>query len=253
MFFASSCSVYGFAEEGRPRREGDPLKPLTAYARSKIATENALRQMDRKGMMVTALRFSTACGMSDRLRLDLVVNDFVASAMATGEIAVLSDGTPWRPLIDIKDMARALEWAIQRSSTQGTEYLAINVGAEQWNYQVRQLAESVAEALPGIRVSINQAAQPDRRSYKVDFGLFTELAPQHQPIVTLTESIRGLHRGLTAIGFHDPDFRNSQLIRLKAIDRQIAAGRLDNSLRWCTDAWQKFLDAEPFARTVALV
>ena len=98
--FASSCSIYG-AAEGRPKRESDALNPLTAYARSKVAMENALRASNAGEMTVTCLRFATACGMSDRLRLDLVLNDFVASALATGEITVLSDGTPWRPLIDV--------------------------------------------------------------------------------------------------------------------------------------------------------
>ena len=104
--FASSCSVYG-AAEGGPRREADPLNPLTAYARSKIATEQALSKWDSGPMTITALRFATACGMSERLRLDLVLNDFVACALSSGKISVLSDGTPWRPLIDVKDMARA--------------------------------------------------------------------------------------------------------------------------------------------------
>jgi nucleoside-diphosphate-sugar epimerase len=251
--FASSCSVYGFAEEGRPRREDDPVNPLTAYAKSKIATEDALRQIDRRGMTVTSLRFSTACGMSDRLRLDLVVNDFVASAIAACEITILSDGTPWRPLIDVKDMARAIEWAIGRSPVQGGAYLALNVGAAQWNYQVRQLAEAIAKALPGTRVSINKDAQPDRRSYKVDFSLFSELAPEHQPVVTLNQSIRELHGGLIALDFRDRDFRSSQLIRLRALDRQIAEGRLDHSLRWRSDTWRKLPEAEPAARTAALV
>ena len=93
--------------------------PLTAYARSKIAMENALRSSNAGEMTVTCLRFATACGMSDRLRLDLVLNDFVAGALATGEITVLSDGTPWRPLIDVADMARAIEWAIGRSGRTG--------------------------------------------------------------------------------------------------------------------------------------
>ena len=96
FIFASSCSVYGCAA-GAPRTERDPVEPLTAYARSKIDTERALRQADLGEMMVTCLRFATACGFSDRLRLDLVLNDFVASALPTGEIAVLSDDTAWRP------------------------------------------------------------------------------------------------------------------------------------------------------------
>jgi nucleoside-diphosphate-sugar epimerase len=131
--FASSCSVYGAASSS-PRTEKDEVNPLTAYAHSKINTENALRQADFGSMVVTCLRFATACGMSDRLRLDLVLNDFVAAAISTGKITVLSDGTPWRPLINVKDMARAIEWAIARKSENGGRVLVVNTGSDVWNY-----------------------------------------------------------------------------------------------------------------------
>ena len=163
--------MYGYTQGGA-RKETDPTNPLTAYARSKIGTENALKQMDLGGMTVTSLRFATACGMSDRLRLDLVLNDFVACAVTSGEITVLSDGTPWRPLIDVEDMSRAIAWAVQRSAADGGHFLAVNVGRDEWNYQVKDLAAAVAAAVPGTKVSINTAAPPDKRSYKVDFSLF---------------------------------------------------------------------------------
>jgi|SRR5579883_17067 nucleoside-diphosphate-sugar epimerase len=230
--FASSCSVYGFAGDGRARAEGDALNPLTAYARSKIATEEALRQLDLNGMTATSLRFATACGMSDRLRLDLVLNDFVACALSSGEISVLSDGTPWRPLIDIRDMARAIEWAIARPAEVGGKFLAVNVGSDEWNYQVRDLAHAVAAAVPETKVSINTAAPPDGRSYKVDFSLFRKLAPDHQPKETLASSIEALRDGLHAIAFSDRDFRQSQLIRLKVLERHIEQQRLDKDLNW---------------------
>src|SRR5947209_6813598 len=162
--FASSCSVYGFAP-GAARREGDPLNPQTAYARSKIETERALAAMDLRGMTTTCLRFATACGMSDRLRLDLVLNDFVASAIAARNITVLSDGTPWRPLIDVRDMARAVLWAVARDPDRGGKFLAVNAGRDEGNYQVRELAEAVARQVPGTKVSINTSAPPDKRSY----------------------------------------------------------------------------------------
>lgn len=229
--FASSCSVYGFAEGG-PRRESDPLNPLTAYARSKIGTEEGLRQRDTGEMVVTCLRFATACGMSDRLRLDLVLNDFVAGALASGRIDVLSDGSPWRPLIDVRDMARAIEWALVRDPGRGGRVLSVNAGSDAWNYQVRDLAGAVADAVPGTAVSINTDAPPDKRSYRVDFSLFRELAPDHQPRVTLEESIRALVDGLRAIGFDDPDFRDSQRIRLKVLSGFLESGRLDPEIRW---------------------
>lgn len=227
--FASSCSVYGFAQEGA-RTETDSVNPLTAYARSKIATEHGLRQMELGEMTVTCLRFATACGMSDRLRLDLVLNDFVACALSTGEISVLSDGTPWRPLIDVADMARAIEWSILRSPSSGGQMLVVNAGSDAWNCQVRELAEAVGRAIPGVRISINTAAPPDRRSYRVDFSLFRKLAPDHQPSTTLSASIQRLQTGLSEMGFSDRDFRSSQFIRLQVLARQISTGRIDANL-----------------------
>lgn len=228
--FASSCSVYGFAEGGA-RREGDPLNPLTAYARSKIATEEGLRRQDPGGMAVTCLRFATACGMSPRLRLDLVLNDFVACALSSGEISVLSDGTPWRPLIEVRDMARAIEWAILRRPEEGGRLLSVNAGSDDWNCQVRDLAEAVAREVPGTRVSINTDAPPDRRSYRVDFSLFRRLAPAHQPEIPLAEAVRSLRDGLHAIGFADARFREGRNIRLRVLDTLIASGRLGPDLR----------------------
>lgn len=234
--FASSCSIYGFAADGRPRREGDEVAPLTAYARSKVATEAALAELDAPDMVISCLRFATACGMSPRLRLDLVLNDFVAGALAGGEISVLSDGTPWRPLIHVKDMARAIEWAISRQSENGGRMLTVNVGSKDWNFQVAGLARAVAEAIPGTRVSINESAAPDKRSYRVDFSKYRELAPGHQPQETLATAIAGLRDGLRAIGFADPAFRESQLMRLKVLERWLESGAMDADLRWSPHA-----------------
>lgn len=229
--FASSCSVYG-AAGGGARTEKDEVNPLTAYARSKIGTERALSTANRDGMVVTCLRFATACGMSDRLRLDLVLNDFVACALVTGKITVLSDGTPWRPLIDVADMSRAIEWGITRKAENGGDFLIVNAGADEWNYQVKDLANAVAAAVPGTTVEINTAAPPDKRSYSVDFSLFRRLAPEHTPRVSLTKSIERLREGLRGMGFADAEFRNSQSMRLKVLEAHIASGRLSEDLRW---------------------
>jgi UDP-glucose 4-epimerase len=134
--FASSCSVYGIAQGG-PRTETDPVAPETAYARSKIETERTLAEIDGV-MKITVLRFATACGYSPRVRLDLVVNDFVAAALTKRKISVLSDGSPWRPLIDVHDMARAIEWAITRKVENGGRFLVANAGANSSNYQARE-------------------------------------------------------------------------------------------------------------------
>lgn len=230
--FASSCSMYGFAGDAA-RKESDVLNPLTAYARSKAATEQALESLSvGSTMYMTSLRFSTACGMSDRLRLDLVLNDFVASAISTGNITVLSDGRPWRPLIDVKDMARAMIWALIREVKQTGNYVAVNVGSAEQNYQVRDLANAVASALPGTTVSINTSAPPDKRSYRVDFSLYEQLAPHYQPQVMLEQSIRELVNGMQALDFHDVNFRLSGLMRLNTLEKHIVERRLSCELYW---------------------
>jgi nucleoside-diphosphate-sugar epimerase len=170
--------------------------------------------------------------MSDRLRLDLVLNDFVAGAVASGKITILSDGTPWRPLIHVRDMARAIEWAISRDGTNGGDFLAVNVGCNEWNFQVKDLADAVAKVIPNIAVSINQKAVPDKRSYRIDFSLFKRLAPDHQPQVDLPSAIEGLRDGLQGMGFKDENFRNSQFMRLKVLTHLRKTNLLNETLEW---------------------
>jgi nucleoside-diphosphate-sugar epimerase len=229
--FASSCSMYGLADD-KAQTEDSLLNPLTAYARSKVYTERDLAPLAGDGFTVTSLRFSTACGWSERLRLDLVLNDFVAGAVASREISILSDGTPWRPLIDVKDMARAFDWALSRPISRDTEFLAVNVGSNAANYQVRDLAEAVAAEIPGTRVSVNKDAPPDKRSYRVNFDLYKSLAPAHQPAVSLRDSIRELRSGLESLGFRDKDFRNSRFMRLNILTELRKKGLLNDQLQW---------------------
>lgn len=229
--FASSCSVYGFAEDGS-RSETSAVNPLTAYARSKVRSEEDLRSLAGAGFVVTCLRFATACGASPRLRLDLVLNDFVASAVATGTIRILSDGAPWRPLIAVEDMARAIDWAAARRPENGGDCLVVNTGSNAWNFQIAALAEAVARERPGVQVEINRNAAPDKRSYKVDFGLYEKLAPDHQPQATLKDTIHRIWDDLEKFGFNDAGFRESEFIRLNVISRLIAEGRLTKHLWW---------------------
>lgn len=229
--YASSCSMYGAASDG-PRTEKSDLNPLTAYARSKVRTEKDLEQIADGNFIATSLRFSTACGMSERLRLDLVLNDFVAGAVASKKITILSDGTPWRPLINIKDMARAIDWAVDRGHSNGGEFLAVNVGSNEWNYQVKDLADAVAKVIPDVAVSINKDAQPDKRSYRVNFDLFRQLAPDHQPQVDLLTTIRELKEGLDGMGFSDGNFRNSRFMRLKVLTHLRNRNLLNDRLEW---------------------
>lgn len=214
--FASSCSVYGFAEEGAKTEESE-LNPLTAYARSKIEGEKLLEPLAGPDFRVTCLRFGTACGWSPRIRLDLVLNDFLACALALGKIEILSDGTPWRPLIHVRDMARAMDWASHRETDNEKAFLTANIGSDQWNFQVRDLALAVQKVDPSTEVFINENASPDGRSYRVDFERFRTLAPDYQPAETLEEAISEIHRNLSDLGFRDEAFRQSNYIRLKVL------------------------------------
>jgi nucleoside-diphosphate-sugar epimerase len=226
--FASSCSIYGSAGDV-PRAEGDPLNPLTTYARSKVEAESRLRVLADGSFSVTCLRFATACGASPRLRLDLVLNDFVASAVQTGRIEVLSDGSPWRPLIHVEDMARAIEWGLLRG---GEPFISVNVGSSDWTWQIGDLAHDVARVLKGVEVSINKAAQPDNRSYRVDFSLFQKLAPSHQPQKRFDAAVQDLRDQIGRMDFGGVSFRKSPYLRLNVLRELKAGNRLSQDLRW---------------------
>lgn len=230
FIFASSCSVYGTASEGK-KTEVSELNPLTAYAKSKIGAELKLKELVNEDFHVTCLRFATACGYSPRLRLDLVLNDFVASAILNKEINILSDGKPWRPLIHVRDMARAIQWAIERNDQ--NIFLSINTGSNDWNYQVMDLATAVSNQIKGTKVVINQNAQPDKRSYQVDFSLFKKLASEYQPVISLADAVEDLIVGMQNNGISDFNFRESNTyIRLKTLNFHRKNNLLNSELYW---------------------
>ena len=230
--YASSCSVYG-AGSTYPRTEKDEVNPLTDYAHSKINTEKELGIIDLKETKVTCLRFATACGFSPNLRLDLVLNDFVFNAMNQKCIKILSDGSPWRPLIDVEDMARLLIWATKRSK--GNKLEIVNAGSDTWNYQVGELAQAVVESFNDdqIDLEINANAAPDKRSYKVSFEKLNNLCEkEYLPKVTLNQSIEklktGIEESLDIIQKRDVE----HLIRLKGLKRLISTNKVNETLNW---------------------
>ncbi len=152
--------------------------------------------------------------------------------MVTKQINILSDGSPWRPLIHVKDMSRAIEWAIERKEENGGQFLAVNTGTHTWNYQIKDLAETVAQVIPGTQITINKEAAPDKRSYLINFNLFASLAPDHQPKITLAETVKELEENLKAMNFNDADFRSSHFIRLKELTAFQNKGLLDEKLEW---------------------
>ena len=229
--FASSCSVYG-AGSDKPRTELDLTNPLTAYARSKIGTEEELKNLRNLGnTKITCLRFATACGYSPNIRLDLVLNDFIATALTTNTIKILSDGSPWRPLIDVEDMARALYWSCYREKGEALEI--INIGSPDWNYQIKDLALSTKKELgEKINIDINTNAAPDKRSYRVSFEKYYALAPsKFTPQISLSESIKRIYNGLKKFSKEITTDR-SYLIRLNVLRNHKFSNKLDENLYW---------------------
>jgi nucleoside-diphosphate-sugar epimerase len=229
--YASSCSMYGLADD-KERKEGDKLNPLTAYARSKVMAEAELEPLADKNFTVTCHRFATACGWTNRLRLDLVLNDFVAGALVNKEISILSDGTPWRPMINTKDMARAIGWGVARKSENGGKFLAVNTGSNQWNNRILALANAIESVIPGVKITVNPDAPPDKRSYRANFDLFKKLAPDYQPQEDLISTVKEIKDNLVAMGFNDPNYRDSMFIRLKVLDHLQKIGMLNKNLEW---------------------
>ena len=211
--FAGSCSVYGQATD-RDVVETDPLNPLTAYARSKIETEEAVRPLADGTFTPVFLRNATAYGHSPMLRIDLVVNNLLACAHALGEIRIMSDGSPWRPLIHCRDIARAFLALSQADVPGGT---AVNVGADDENYQVRDVAALVQELVPEAEIEFTGEAGNDPRSYRVDFGLLSRLVPDFRLQYSLRSGMEELHAKLTEHGFSRADWESDQFVRLRRL------------------------------------
>ena len=229
--FASSCSMYG-SGGSKAKIESDKTDPLTAYAKSKIGFENKIKEtIHSQNTDFIFLRFSTACGISDRLRLDLVLNDFVAGAVKYKKIKILSDGSPLRPLIDVKDMCQAIIWAIKKPKEKKSR-LSINIGSNKLNYSVLELAHKVKEHIPDTDIIINDNAQPDKRSYKVDFSLYKRIGGDYYPKMTIDKTIDELINQIKSIDLPPEDFSNSKFIRLNHLRSLLKSKCINKELRW---------------------
>jgi nucleoside-diphosphate-sugar epimerase len=227
--YASSASVYGHADT--VRTELTPPNPQTDYARSKLAAESGLAALATRDFHITCLRFATACGWSPRVRLDLVLNDFVASAITTGRIRMLSDGSAFRPLVHVQDMAKAVLWAINREAVLTDSFVCVNVGSDEWNYRIKDLAHAVAAQIDES-VVVDTGAAADNRNYRVDFALWRALAPYHQPTTTLTQAVEELADNFRLLPDLTSDFRASHRVRLVRLEQLIEQGQLTKNLRW---------------------
>jgi nucleoside-diphosphate-sugar epimerase len=211
--------------------ESAPLKPLTAYAESKVLSEEALAELADVDFSPVSMRYATAYGVSPRLRVDLVLNNLVGWAFTTGKVKIMSDGTPWRPLIHIEDMSRAI-LAVLSADPETISGQAFNVGRSEENYQVRDLAEIVEETVGDCEIEYAGSGDPDPRSYRVDFTRFHEAFPDAGLRWTAREGARELLDAYREIGLTLEEFEGDRYIRLKHLRLLLDRGDLDPELRW---------------------
>lgn len=218
--FAGSCSVYGQGEK-MDLEEGDPLNPLTAYAESKIETEKEVSKLADGDFSPAYLRNSTAYGYSPMLRIDLVVNNLLGSALSYGEIRIQSDGTPWRPLIHCRDIARAF-LAFAEAPKPAIHDKAINVGGNSENYQVKDVGDEVQRLIPEAKVAYTGEVGNDPRNYRVNFDLLGRQLPEFKLQYNLRSGMEELHRKMVDHGFSKKDFEGDQFVRLRTLKHRFA-------------------------------
>ena len=228
FLYASTCSVYGAAGGGALVGEDAPLRPVTPYAESKVRVEEEIFALADGDFCPVSLRNATAFGFSPRLRADIVLNNLVGRAVLTGEVRVLSDGTPWRPLVHAADIAAAFTAALDAPAA-AVQSRAFNVGSEQNNVTVAEIADAVVATVPGSTLAITGEAGADPRSYRVDFSAVRAALPGFEARWSILDGARELYEkyrthGLTSEAF---DRRFTRLARLG--DRQ-GAGELSSDM-----------------------
>lgn len=232
FIFASSCSLYGAADNSVPRKESDNLNPLTDYAKSKVMSEIKLQKLSSNSFKVICLRFATAAGYSENLRLDLVFNDFVANSVCKKKIELLSSGTSWRPLIHVNDMAKAMVWACKFKLK--SYFLVLNVGSNKWNFKIINLAKQIGKIIgKKVKIKVKNKSFIDKRSYKVDFSLFNKLAGKYKPSVNFKKAVLELKIFCLNNKKNLFNFRNNEKwARQVNLDYLIKKGKLDYKLKW---------------------
>lgn len=229
--YSSSCSVYGAAGPDDILDESATFNPVTPYARSKVLVEDDVSALASDDFSPVFLRNATVYGVSPRLRGDLVVNNLTGWAYATGQVHLKSDGTPWRPLVHVEDVCHAFSCAL-RAPREAVHNQAFNVGRDEANYRIREVAEIVQRTVPGSRITTEPGAGPDPRCYRVDFGKIHRELPGFAPSWTVPRGVEQLLEAYRRIGLEQADLEGDRYLRIAHIQRLLEEGRLDSELRW---------------------